>query len=66
MYLARDKDQDLYLFNDLPSRGRDCWWAEGSLDGSYLKLDKNLYPEVTWESEPLPVRLIKASELAAP
>ncbi|MDT8441533.1 MAG: hypothetical protein RQ723_07720 [Desulfuromonadales bacterium] len=62
MYLARDKNQDLY---DLPSRGRDCWWAEGSLDGSYLKLDKNLYPEVTWESEPLPVRLIKMAEAAA-
>ncbi|MEI6205218.1 MAG: hypothetical protein WCP20_00415 [Desulfuromonadales bacterium] len=55
MYIARDKNNDLYLFNELPKRGNECWWAESGLDGSYLRLDKHLYPEVTWESEPLPV-----------
>lgn len=53
MYLARDKNQDLYLFADRPQRGTECWWSEKGLDGTYLKLDKSLYPEVTWDSEPL-------------
>jgi len=58
MYVARDKNKDLYLFNDLPNRGTECWWAEAGIDGTYLRLDKLLYPEVTWETDPLPVRLV--------
>lgn len=58
MYVARDKNEDLYLFYDLPNRGNECWWAEAGLDGTYLRLDKSLYPEVTWETDPFPVRLI--------
>ncbi|MBW2476306.1 MAG: hypothetical protein JRE63_03155 [Deltaproteobacteria bacterium] len=57
MYLARDKNKDLYLFSSKPQRGRDCWWAETGVDGTYLKIEKSLYPEVTWESEPLEVIL---------
>ena len=62
MYLARDKNGDLYLFNDQPHRGKDCWWAEAGIDGTYLRLDKVLYPEVTWEAEPLPVCLIPVAD----
>ena len=61
MFIARDKNRDLYLFAELPRRGNECWWAEAGLDGTYLRLDKSLYPEVNWESEPLPVRLVKLS-----
>lgn len=62
MYLARDINKDLYLFYGKPSRGRECWWAEEGVDGTYLKIDKALYPEVTWDSEPLEVELVvKAS-----
>jgi hypothetical protein len=57
MYLARDKNNDLYLFNELPRRGNECWWAESGVDGTYLKLDKNLYPTITWDSPPLQVSL---------
>ena len=62
MYLARDKNNDLYLFNGKPNRGNDCWWAETGIDGTYLKLDGKLYPEVTWESEPLEVALVVPSK----
>ena len=58
MYLARDKNNDLYLFYERPHKVRDCWWADSQLDGSYLKLDKTLYPEVTWDSEPFQVELV--------
>jgi hypothetical protein len=57
MYLARDKNGDLYLFNGRPERGNECWWAETGIDGTYLRLDKALYPEVTWDTDPLPVAL---------
>ncbi|AAR34939.1 hypothetical protein KIP69_07830 [Geobacter sulfurreducens] len=58
MYLARDKNNDLYLFEALPIRGSECWWAEKGVDGTYLRLNPVLYPEVTWDKEPLPVRLM--------
>lgn len=57
MYIARDKNNDLYLFNELPSRGNECWWAPSGVDGSYLRLDKSLYPEVTWDAVPLQVKI---------
>jgi hypothetical protein len=57
MFIARDKNNDLYLFGELPKRGNECWWAEAGVDGTYLRLNKSLYPEVTWDTEPLPVRL---------
>lgn len=58
MYLARDKNNDLYLFYERPHRGRDCWWAESGVDGTYLKIEKSRYPEVTWDSGPLRAELI--------
>lgn len=57
MFIARDKNNDLYLFDELPRRGTECWWAESGVDGTYLKLNKSLYPEITWDSEPQQVRL---------
>ena len=59
MYLARDKNNDLYLFNELPNRGNECWQATSGVDGTYLRLDKLLYPEVTWDLEPLKVTINK-------
>ena len=58
MYLARDKNGDLYLFDDRPYRGNECWWSEAGLDGTYLKIKNSLYPDVTWDSEPLRVGLV--------
>lgn len=57
MYIARDKNNDLYLFNELPTRGKECWWAAKEIDGTYLRLDKSLYPQVTWDSGPLQAEL---------
>ncbi len=57
MYLARDKNNDLYLFGDLPQRGNECWWAPLGVDGTYLKLDKALFPELAWECEPWEVAI---------
>jgi hypothetical protein len=61
MFLARDKNNELYLFDELPTRGKECWWAEKGVDGTYLRLDTARFPEVTWESEPLAVTLAPAA-----
>jgi len=58
MFLARDKNNDLYLFDKFPIKGSECWWAETGVDGTYLRLDKSLYPEITWETEPVAVELV--------
>jgi hypothetical protein len=60
MYIARDKNSELYLFNELPRRGSECWWAPTGLDGTYLRLDKQLYPEAIWESEPVQVEITRS------
>jgi hypothetical protein len=57
-YVTRDKNGDLYLFAALPERSRECWWAESGIDGTYLRLDKAQFPDVTWESSPLPVKIV--------
>lgn len=62
MYLARDKNGDLYLFDKLPLKGSECWWAESGVDGTYLRLDKALYPELGWDSDPVPVFLSRNPE----
>ena len=58
MYIARDENNDLYLFSELPKRGNECWWAPSGVDGTYLRLDKLLHPEVTWDSGPLKVEIV--------
>ena len=63
MYIARDKNNDLYLFNELPNRGNECWWAPSGVDGTYLRLDKSLYPEVSWDSGPLKVEIAAVKPL---
>lgn len=62
LYVARDKNGDLYLFNSEPQRGRECWWAKSGVDGTYLRLEKALYPEVTWDSEPVPVSIVRVQQ----
>ena len=57
MYIARDKNNDLYLFSELPNKGNECWWATSGVDGTYLRLDKSLYPEVSWDSGLLEVEI---------
>jgi hypothetical protein len=50
-------NNDLYLFDEIPRRGNECWSATSGLDGSYLRIDKKLYPEITWDSEPMQVEI---------
>lgn len=59
-YIARDKDNRLYLYRDKPFKGDAIFicqcnntkhWSE------YFELDESLFPEVTWENSPQEVEL---------
>ena len=61
MYVARDKDDSLFLFMNMPIRNSkwDCWQSE-SRTTDYLRLSPQLFPEVKWEDEePTEVKLVK-------
>lgn len=64
MYIARDKDGDLYLFLTRPAK-RDkskVWLAEDM--SNIAKLDPSLFPEVKWEDEePTEVELVKKEKV---
>lgn len=59
MYVARDKDGDLYLYKDHPIKCSESWQpSKTSNDG--IKLYPSLFPEVKWEDEePTEVELVK-------
>lgn len=57
-WVARDGDDKkrLCLFTEPPVRIEDMWLPEE--DRIYLFLDNSLFPEITWESEPVEVELL--------
>ena len=64
MYVTRDKDGDLCLFNARPVK-IDEWgyWQPAKTMLDWIKLDTALFPEVSWEDdEPTEVELVKKGE----
>lgn len=57
MWIARDKDGTLSLYRDKPVRAGIepyRWWGD-EVDG--FDLDSSLFPNLTWEDEPIEVDL---------
>lgn len=50
MWLARDKDEELYLFSEKPSK-REEFWLMSSATTTVIQLPSELFPEVKWEDE---------------
>ena len=56
LYIARDKDESLYLYKYKPEKYNAVW---SDCLGFMEKLDSNLFPEVKWEDkEPTEVELV--------
>jgi hypothetical protein len=57
-WIARDSksaESDLFLyFGSIPVRGNVSWITTG---GDYVALDSEMYPEITWECEPVEVEV---------
>lgn len=68
MWIARDKDGKLYLFTFVKPVRKDedgCWikdehCSDLELVGS-IRLDDNLFPQLTWDDEPMEVGLFPIS-----
>lgn len=50
MWIARDKDEELYLFSERPSK-REEFWLMSSATTIVIQLPSELFPEVKWEDE---------------
>ncbi len=50
LWIARDKGGDLYIYTIKPDLLYDYWFRAGN--GVYLKIDKSLYPQITFENSP--------------
>ena len=60
MYVARDKDGDLYLYKKQPVKYSESWQLCSDNPHDFYKLDSSLFPEVKWEDEePTKVELVK-------
>ena len=55
-WVAKDNDIDgVYLYNSMPERGINVWNGHMSL---LIHLDSNLFPDLTWDSEPIKVSIL--------
>lgn len=50
MWIARDKDEELYLFSEKPSK-REEFWLMSSATTTVIQLPSGLFPEVKWEMD---------------
>ena len=50
MWIARDKNGELYLFSEKPSK-REDFWMMNSATTTVIQLPSELFPEVKWEDE---------------
>ena len=63
MWVARDENGDLGLFEEKPFRVEfqpyAKYWDVLSTGASRLQIPSNRFPELTWEDEPLEVELFR-------
>ena len=56
MWLARDKNNRIYLFETKPEKGDEYWSYD---DGDYMELDVSSFQEVQWsDEEPTKVKIL--------
>lgn len=63
MWIARDKDGDLFIYDKKPWKNEYIEMWECASDTCYppIRLDKRSYPEVRWEDEE-PCELVLVAE----
>ena len=53
MWIVRDKDGSLWLYEDEPIRDEDRWVCEGSSYSGFAEIEEiRPFSEVTWENSP--------------
>ena len=55
MWVARDKNNRLFLFGDKPLLiNGECW-----IGFTKMEIDETLFPNLKWNDEPLEVKLVE-------
>lgn len=58
MFIARDENRDLYLFAKMPQRGvwdnSNVWMSD---DPDSIQINNDLFPNLSWNDEPLEVTM---------
>ena len=57
LYIARNVDNTLVLFQSKPILKDDLMWDE-TLNEDYMFIPEYLYPEVTFENSPMEVEIV--------
>lgn len=58
MWIARDKDNELRIFENKPTKGAEYWLSSWA-NNVYGTLPDEYFPEVKWEDdEPTKVKLV--------
>jgi hypothetical protein len=55
--IARDEDGDLMFYTNDIERDEEGFWTSKRGD-DYIAIDKTLFPELTWKSQPVEVELL--------
>lgn len=64
MWIARDKNGSLWLYNEKPIRNEEeeDWTIATPTDTAVGTLDTNMFPELKWEDEPIEVDLVAVNK----
>lgn len=65
MWVARDKDGELNLFITKPQRSDAIGYNYENWDSyneHWISLDSKLFPDLTWDDEPIEVELVRKNK----
>lgn len=59
LWIARDKNGELYLYNDEPFLGNSgtLYFPSSGNITDYMEIDKNSHPEITFENSPQQIEI---------
>lgn len=63
LWVARDKNGELWLFENKPLRGFDTWLNPDGDDVQCMMINPKHFLSITWESEPLLVKVTEFKEV---
>ena len=66
MWVAREESGRLFLFESKPIKNVKCpgLWVNDNVTTPIMEIDANLFPYVTWEDEPIEVKLYSDVEIS--
>lgn len=58
MWIARDKNDRVFLYYKKPKRRKNNWHEKGT---PYLQMERTQFPDLKWEDNPIEVKLIPSA-----